>query len=59
MQSEQAQRRRPRGGNSKVLDDADDALPLPEMPIEESTQARPGRIRKKPKLPEAFEIDKL
>jgi hypothetical protein len=59
IQSERGQRKRPRSGTSEVLDDADDGLPLPEMLIEESTQARSGRIRKKPKLPEGFEIDKL
>lgn len=55
-ESKQAQRGRPRKRSSEVLDDA---LPLPEMPTEESIQARSGRIRKKPKLPEGFEIDKL
>jgi hypothetical protein len=29
------------------------------MPIEEKRPTRPGRVRKKPKLPEGFEIDKL
>jgi hypothetical protein len=59
MQSERAQQKRPRSGNSNALDDAADGLPLPKMLIGETTQARSGRIRKKPKLPEGFEIDKL
>jgi hAT family C-terminal dimerisation region len=58
-QRKQAQRKRPRSRTSEALDNIDDALPLPEMPTEESTQARSGRIRKKPKLPKGFEIDKL
>ena len=58
-QSKRAQRKRPPSMTSEALDDADDGLLLPEMPIQESTQARSGRIRKKPKLPEGFEIDKL
>lgn len=58
-QSKQARGKRPRSQTSEALDDADDGLLLPEMPTKESTQARSGRIRKKPKLPEGFEIDKL
>ena len=59
-QGQRAQRKRPRSKTSKVLDDADSGLPLPGMPTEESdTQARSGRIRKKPKVPDGFEIDTL
>jgi hypothetical protein len=58
-QSERAERKRPRSGTAGALDDADDGLPLPEMRTEKSTQARSRRIRKQPKLPEGFEIDKL
>lgn len=58
-QTRQIQRKRRRSKTSEALDDADNGLPLPVMPIEEKTQARPGRVRKKPKLPEGFEIDKL
>jgi hypothetical protein len=59
-QSGQAQRKRPRRKTSEAVDDEDSGLPLPEMPTEESgTQARSGRIRKKPKMPAGFEIDTL
>lgn len=58
--SEQAQRKRPRSTTSEALDDEDSGLLLPEMPNEQSsTQARLRRIRKKPKMPEGFEIDTL
>ena len=58
--SEQAQRKRPRSTTSEALDDEDSGLLLPEMPDEEnSMQARLRRIRKKPKMPEGFEIDTL
>lgn len=40
-------------------EDSDDGLPLPEMPTKEGTQQRSGRIQKKPKLLDGFEIDKL
>lgn len=39
-------------------DSDDGGLPLPEMPIEEATQGRSGRIRKRPKMPDGFEIEK-
>jgi hAT family C-terminal dimerisation region len=60
-QSERAQQKQkqPQKRTSETLDDADDGLPLPEMPTEENTLARSGRIRKKPKMPAGFEIDKL
>ncbi|KAJ6103562.1 hypothetical protein N7486_003784 [Penicillium sp. IBT 16267x] len=58
-QGKQAQRNRPQKRRFDILDDGDDGLPLPEMPTEESTQARSGRIRKKPRMPEGFELDKL
>jgi hypothetical protein len=58
-QTRQAGRKRRRKKTSEALDDADNGLPLPEMPVEETTQTRSGRVRKKPKLPEGFEIDKL
>jgi hypothetical protein len=58
-QDKQARRKRPRRKTSEAQDDEEDGLPLPEMPTEESTQARSGRIRKKPRLPDGFEIDKL
>jgi hypothetical protein len=58
-QSKRAQQKRPLKRTSEALDDADNGLTLPEMLKEESTQARSGRIRKKPKMPEGFEIDKL
>jgi hypothetical protein len=51
-QNKQAKRKRSQLRTSEALDDA-------ELPIEESTQARSGRIRKKPRLPDGFEIDKL
>lgn len=57
-QSKQAHQKQPQKRTSEALDDADDGLPLPEMPTEESTQARSGRIRKKPKMPAGFEVDK-
>lgn len=58
-QRKQARRKRPRNKTSEPQDDGDNGFPLPEMAIEESTQARSGRIRKKPRLPDGFEIDKL
>jgi hypothetical protein len=57
--NKQAQRKRPQKRRPDILDEGDDGLPLPEMPTERRTQARSGRIRKKPKMPEGFEIDKL
>jgi hypothetical protein len=59
IQTKQLQRKRPRSKATEAADDNDDDLPLPEMPTEESRQARSGRIRKKPRLPDGFEIDKL
>ncbi|KAF9884083.1 hypothetical protein FE257_002313 [Aspergillus nanangensis] len=60
-QSKQARQKRPRSQNSEPQDDEDDdedhGLPLP-VP-EKSTQVRSGRIRKRPKLPAGFEIDKI
>jgi hAT family C-terminal dimerisation region len=56
-QTKQARRKRPRSKTSEAPDDADDGLPLPEMPNKERTPARPGRMRKKPRLPDGFEID--
>ncbi|KAJ5318350.1 hypothetical protein N7476_004770 [Penicillium atrosanguineum] len=58
-QNRQAGQKRRRKKTSEALDDADDGLPLPEMPIDQKTQRRSGRVRKKPKLPKGFEIDKL
>jgi hAT family C-terminal dimerisation region len=59
-QSRQAQQKRRRSKTTEAIDDEDSGLPLPEMPTEESaTQARPGRIRKKPKMPDGFEIHTL
>jgi hypothetical protein len=58
-QSKQPRRKRPRSKTTEAIDDSDDGLPLPEMATEESTQVRSGRIRKKPRLPDGFEIDKL
>jgi hypothetical protein len=57
--TKQRGRKRRQSKTPETLDDADNGLPLPEMPIEEKTQARSGRVRKKPKLPEGFEIDRL
>ncbi|KAA8643652.1 uncharacterized protein ATNIH1004_010421 [Aspergillus tanneri] len=57
-QTKQVQRKRCRSNTSEAIDNADNGLPLPDMPIEK-TQARSGRVRKRPKLPEGFEIDKL
>lgn len=59
-QGTQVGQRRPRSSTSESLDDEERGLQLPEMPTEESgVQARSGRIRKRPKLPDGFEIDKL
>jgi hypothetical protein len=58
-QTRQVRRKRPRSKIFEAPDDADDGLLLPEMPNEWSTQARSGRIRKKPKMPDGFEIDTL
>ncbi|KAB8067217.1 hypothetical protein BDV29DRAFT_186572 [Aspergillus leporis] len=58
-QRKQAQRKRAWSKSSEPQDDGDNGLPLPEMATKESTQARSGRIRKKPKQPKRFEIDKL
>ncbi|KAJ5936531.1 hypothetical protein N7466_002981 [Penicillium verhagenii] len=58
-QDGQAEQKRRRKKTSEALDDADNGLPLPEMPIEEKTQTRSGRLRKKPRLLKGFEIDKL
>ena len=57
-QSKQPQKKRPRN-TTEPQDDDDAGLPLPEMPTEECTQGRSGRIWKKPKLPDGFEIDRL
>ncbi len=51
-QNKQVKRKHFQRTTSEALDDA-------ELPIEESTPARSGRIRKKPRLPDGFEIDKL
>jgi hAT family protein len=58
-ESKQTRRKRPRSKTTEATDDGDNGLQLPEMPTEESMQARSGRIRKKPRLPDGFEIDKL
>ena len=58
-QRKQAQRKRSWNKTSELQDDGDNGLPLPEMTTERSTQARSGRIQKKPKLPDGFEIDRL
>lgn len=61
-QRKEPRQKQPPKRTFEVLDDADDGLPLPEMPTEETTQAptaRSGRIRKKPKMPAGFEIDSL
>lgn len=39
-------------------DSEDGDLPLPEISTEEATQGRSGRIRKRPKMPDGFEIEK-
>ena len=39
--------------------DSDNGLLLPEMPTKERMQGHSGRIWKKPKLPDGFEIDRL
>lgn len=57
-QSKHTQHKRPRGA-AEPQEDSDDGLPLPETPTKEGTQQRSGRIRKKPKLPDGFEIDRL
>jgi hypothetical protein len=57
--NKQARRKQPQKRTFEALDDADNGLPLPEMPTEGSTQARPGRIRKMPKMPAGFEVDRL
>lgn len=58
----QVGQRRPRSNTSvsEFLDDEEKGLQLPEMPIGGGgTQARSGRIRKRPKMPDGFEIDKM
>lgn len=56
-QNKHTQRKRPRSA-AESPEDSDDGLPLPEMPTEERTQGRSGRIRKKPKLPDGFVMDR-
>jgi hypothetical protein len=51
-QNKQVKRKHSQQTTSEALDDA-------ELPIEESAQARSVRIRKKPRLPDGFEINKL
>lgn len=58
-QRKQAQRKQSWNKTSELQDDGENGLPLPEMATERSTQARSGRIQKKPKLPDGFEIDRL
>jgi hypothetical protein len=55
-QTRQIQRMRRRSKTYEALDDADNGLPLPAMTVEEKTQARPGRVRKKPKLPDGLRL---
>lgn len=57
-QKKHTQRKRPRSA-AEPPEDSDNSLPLPEVPNKECTQGRSGRIRKKPKLPDGFEIDRL
>jgi len=57
-QGKHTQCKRPRSADESP-EDSDNGLSLPEMPIKECTQGRSGRIRKKPKLPDGFEIDRL
>ncbi|KAJ6110883.1 hypothetical protein N7486_003118 [Penicillium sp. IBT 16267x] len=57
-QGEQPRRKRPHSA-VEPQDDGDSDLPLPEMPTEECTQGRLGRIRKKPKQPDGFEFNKV
>lgn len=58
IQRKQLQRKRPRSKTTEAADDNDNGLPLPEVPTNENRQSRLGRIRKKPRLPDGFEIDK-
>lgn len=53
--SKQLQYNRSKKRLSEALDDDDDSLP--EMPMDEGTQGRLGRIRKQPRLPNGFQID--
>jgi hypothetical protein len=55
-QGMQARRKRRRSPSSEPRDDTPQ---YPEVMVEESAQPRSGRIRKRPKLPAGFEIDKL
>jgi hAT family C-terminal dimerisation region len=55
-QDTQARRKRRRRPSSEPRDDTPQ---YPEVTVEENTQPRSGRIRKRPKLPAGFEIDKL
>jgi hypothetical protein len=54
-----APHKRRRSKTPEPQDDRDNRLPYTEEATEGSTQARSGRIRKKPKLPYGFEIDIL
>lgn len=58
IQRKQLQRKRPHSKTTEAADDNDDGLPLPEMPTNENRQSQLGRIQKKPRLPDGFEIDK-
>lgn len=57
-QSKQVGQKRPRRRSTNDLDGTESLSPIEER-NEENTQARSGRIRKKPRLPDGFEIDKL
>jgi hypothetical protein len=54
----QTRRKRPHSA-VEPQENSDNDLPLPEMPTEEYTQGRSGRIRKKPKQPDGFKFDNL
>lgn len=59
-QGTQVGQRQPRSSTCNSLDDEERGLQLPEMPTEETgVQARSRRIRKRPKLPDGLEFDKL
>lgn len=57
----QIRQKRPRSTMHEGLDEEDSGPPLPGMPTggSSSTHSRPGRIRKKPRMPYGFEIDTL
>jgi hypothetical protein len=56
IHNEQARYKRPRSRSPHSQDDEDDDQYLQEAPFGEGSTQRTGRIRKKPKMPEGFEI---